>query len=146
MVDESCGDDHAENLQEPFALDVLAWISEGQLRLELRGVKTLVGDEAHDLSSIWRQVVTGLSETGVNADADAQLRMERLSLSQAECIYPFHTLSDLDLFCADYGLAHAEVEGILPVTGMQSGMLVAATSGVRGLCGSSGITATRHVR
>ena len=130
MVDESCGDDHAENLQEPFALDVLAWISEGQLRLELRGVKTLVGDEAHDLSSIWRQVVTDLSETGVNADADAQLRVERLSLSPAECIYPFHTLSDLDLFCADYGLAHAEVEGILPVTGMQSGMLVAATSGV----------------
>ena len=127
MVDEPCGDDHADDLREPFALDVLAWISEGQLRLELRGVKTLVGDEAHELSSIWRQVVTDISESGV--DADGQQRAERLSLSPADCIYPFHSVSDLDVFCAESGLTHPEVEGILPVTGMQSGMLMTAMAG-----------------
>ena len=128
MVDEPCGDDHADDLQEPFALDVLAWVKEGQLILELRGVKTVVGGEAQALTSIWRQVITDISETSV--DAEAQQRAERLSLSLADCIYPFPSVCDLDLFCEDNGLAHRDVEGILPVTGMQGGMLVAATTGV----------------
>lgn len=132
---EPAGDDHGVDVAEPFKLDVLARITDGQFELILRGYeprrriagdqepgKTTAGDTValDALAAAWLQelatLATRLKETAAGQLTDGYL------LSLSDSLVAFASLAELDAMLAELRLPAASIEEILPLTGMQSGM------------------------
>ncbi|MDO9520173.1 MAG: amino acid adenylation domain-containing protein [Pseudohongiella sp.] len=132
---EPAGDDHGADVAEPFKLDVLARITDGQFELTLRGYEprrciaggqesgktaagepvaldALVAEWLHELGTL----ATRLKETAAGHATDGYL------LSLSDSLVAFASLAELDATLAALRLPAAGVEEILPLTGMQSGM------------------------
>ena len=117
---ELAGKDHGDAVCEPFKLDVLACIAQGELELTLRGQSPLAAVELASLASAWRDELSKLS-TQLQGLAQDESR-EQCLLSLSDCLAPFSSLGQLDATLAQLRLPAGSVEEILPLTGMQSGM------------------------
>lgn len=119
-ANEPAGDDHGDDFSEPFKLDVLARITQGQLELTVRGQSPNETLTLSALADAWQLELRGLS-TRLQALTQNKPGNESL-LSLSDCFVPFTSLAQLDDTLAQLGLPAASVEEILPLTGMQSGM------------------------
>lgn len=119
-ANEPAGDDHGDEVSEPFKLDVLGRITQGQLELTLRGHSPIQKVTLSALADAWQSELRDLSTRLQALTQDAAGSESLLSLS--DCLVPFTSLAQLDDTLAQLGLPAASVEEILPLTGMQSGM------------------------
>lgn len=123
QTNESCGNDHGDQIVEPFVIDVLAWTNAGQLYLSV-----ITSDDAlsaDTILAVWQSTLENLlSEYQRRRDID-ELQM----LGVCDCSFPFAHVEALDEFLEQHELSPGRVETIMPVTPMQEGMLLHALSG-----------------
>lgn len=119
-VSERAGDDHGESVIEPFKLDVLARITDGQFELTLRGCDLSETVNLDSLVAAWLQELHAVA-TRLQDQAVGNIDVRGL-LSLSDSLVSFASLAELDATLFSLGLPSAAVEEILPLTGMQSGM------------------------
>jgi len=123
-ANEPAGNDHGDAVVEPFRLDVLARITDGQLELMLRGQNPHSSAGLAALAAAWRTELGALLtrlqalSTGNRDDSDT----DQCLLSLSDSLVAFASLAELDATLAALQLPAAGVEEILPLTGMQAGM------------------------
>lgn len=119
-ANEPAGTNHGATVTEPFKLDVLARIADGQFELTLRGHNPRHTLGLEELAGAW------LAELGTLAvrlqDIAAGHAEDQCLLSLSDSLVPFASLAELDATLAALRLSAAVVEEILPLTGMQAGM------------------------
>ena len=122
---EHAGEDHGEEINEPFKLDVLARITHGKFELTLRGHGPHTKLSIDNLVDAWLRELTNLKNRLEELAAGKGDEQNLLSL--ADSLVPFSSLAELDAALIELGLPCAGVEEILPLTGMQSGMWLHCT-------------------
>jgi amino acid adenylation domain-containing protein/FkbH-like protein/non-ribosomal peptide synthase protein (TIGR01720 family) len=123
---EQAGADHGADVSEPFALDVLTRIADGQLELTLRGRAPRETVPVTALNRAWAAELASLAATLQDIAADNNSDATVLSLS--DCLVPFPSLAVLDATLAALRLRATDIEEILPLTGMQSGLWLQCAS------------------
>ncbi len=119
-VKEQAAEDHGESVNEPFKLDVLARITQGQFELTLRGQNPRATITLTMLAEAWREEL-GILATYLQNLASCK-GDDRCLLSLSDSLVPFPSLAELDATLAELTLPSSSIEEILPLTGMQSGM------------------------
>jgi amino acid adenylation domain-containing protein/FkbH-like protein/non-ribosomal peptide synthase protein (TIGR01720 family) len=117
---EQAGDDHGATVTEPFKLDALARISNGQFELTLRGQTPLPALSLDALAGAWMNELVTLNQRlrSVTSGATADYHL----LSRSDCLVAFKSLAELDATMSELSLPSMGVDEILPLTGMQAGM------------------------
>ncbi|HEY0964059.1 MAG TPA: amino acid adenylation domain-containing protein [Pseudomonadales bacterium] len=123
---ERAGADHGIGVPEPFALDVLARVADGQLELTLRGMAPRPDVSLAALADAWRAELEALAPCLERMTAGAGPNSCLLSL--ADCMVPFESLAELDATLAALRVPALGVAEILPLTGMQAGMWLHCTT------------------
>lgn len=125
-ANEHAGEDHGDAVNEPFKLDVLSRITEGQIELTLRGHNPRKDSGLTDLMVAWVAELASL--TACLQDMAAGKLTDQCVLSLSDSLVPFSSLAELDNTLAALQLPATAVEEILPLTGMQAGMWLHCTT------------------
>tara|TARA_B110000971_G_scaffold35378_1_gene33429 strand:- start:7406 stop:20074 length:12669 start_codon:yes stop_codon:yes gene_type:complete len=124
---EEVGCDHGIQVVEPFKLDVLASVRDGCIELMLKGLDLSDSVSIQGLNDGWlaelKNLLNWLRDIE-NSIVAGKLTPHPSLLSASDCVANFSSLSELDRALSEIPLPPLSVEEVMPLTGVQSGMLM----------------------